>query len=270
MPATASPPIAGLFYPEDADELRHVIHRHLSAAQAVGPAPKAVIVPHAAYAYSAAVAACAYKLLSLDRGVIRQVVLIGPSHFAPFEGLATTRQAAFVTPLGPAPIDRDAVMMLSALPGIHAVDHIHAVEHSLQVQLPFLQATLEQFTVVPLAVGDAAPSTVGSVLDRLWDGRQTRIVVSSDLSHYHDEESTRRLDRDTSHRIEMRQPAIPHARACGASAINGLLWVARRRRLRLKTLALRTSADATGDRDRVVGYGAYACYEAGDEEGSGG
>jgi AmmeMemoRadiSam system protein B len=261
MATTHPHPCDGRFYPAGPKELRRSVRSFLAGSPANGRIPKAVIVPHAGYDYSGPVAARAYQQLAQARRATRRVVLLGPSHFAFIDGLAVTQAAALSTPLGAVPVDRNAVMMLSEMSGIYVLDHIHAVEHSLQVQLPFLQVALERFAVIPLAVGSTTPSAVGTVLDQLWGLEETRIVVSSDLSHDRDDGTARRLDRSTSRLIEDLQPSVDDERACGAPAINGLLWTARRRHLRAETLALRTSADATGMRDHVVGYGAFAFYE---------
>lgn len=256
------PPCAGVFYPAAPAELRATVHAHLAGAAARGGTPKAIIVPHAAYCYSGAVATAAYRLLTHARQAVRRIVLLGPSHFAAFAGLATTRVRAFHTPLGPVPLDHDTIILLLGLPRIYALDHILPGEHSLQVQLPFLQEVLESFSVVPLAVGTASAAAVGRVLERLWGGAETRIVVSSDLSHYRDEETATRMDRATSRLIESVQPVVSDEQACGARAINGLLWAAQRRRLTVRTVALGTSGNATGAHEQVVGYGAYAVGDA--------
>ena len=230
----------------------------LAAARAAGGVPKAVIVPHAGYVYSGPVAAAAYALLAPARGVITRVVLLGPAHRVGFSGLALSSADHFATPLGRVPVDRAAVEQLSGLPQVQVLDAAHAHEHSLEVQLPFLQEVLCDFTVVPLVVGDAEPEEVGAVLDRLWGGPETLIVVSSDLSHYHDYETARRLDRATSQAVEaLASEAIGHDQACGRNPIIGLLHVARKKGLTARTVDLRNSGDTAGARDRVVGYGAY-------------
>lgn len=138
------------------------------------------------------------------------------------------------------------------------MDAAHMQEHSLEVHLPFLQEALGEFSLVPLVVGDAEPNDVAEVLDTLWGGPETLIVISSDLSHYHDYKTAQRLDRATSQAIEqLRLEDIQYDHACGRNPVNGLLQVARKRGLKARTIDLRNSGDTAGSHDRVVGYGAY-------------
>jgi hypothetical protein len=186
------------------------------------------------------------------------VVLIGPSHHVSFRGLAVPNADAFATPLGDVPVDRAAVERLLALPQVAQRDDAHAREHSLEVQLPFLQEVLGPFALVPLAAGDATADEVAEVLGLFVDEPGTLVVVSSDLSHYLDYESARRLDAATSRAIEaLDDAALDAERACGCVGVAGLLVAARRRGLAAHTLDLRSSGDTAGGRDRVVGYGAY-------------
>ncbi len=259
MSPARRPAVAGLFYPSEPSELRAMIRRELAACEASGAAPKAVIAPHAGYVYSGPIAASAYARLSLGREKIQRVILLGPSHRVPFHGLAASGADAFETPLGAVPLDRPAIDTLLQLPQVHLLDAAHAQEHSLEVHLPFLQVILDAFKLVPLAVGDAGPEEVAEVLLSVWGGEETAIVVSSDLSHYHDYETARRLDEATSRAIEMLRPEdIQYEDACGRVPVNGLLHAARARGLSATTLDLRNSGDTAGSRDRVVGYGAYA------------
>ncbi len=257
------PAVAGRFYPADPDELRSLIKTLLAqAAPATGPAPKAIIAPHAGYMYSGPIAGSAYAQFLSGRDFIQRIVLLGPSHCVAFDGLATSSAEAFATPLGVVPLDLEAIREVRSLPQIQQLDEAHAQEHSLEVQLPFLQTVLGRFTLVPLAVGDAMPEDVAEVLDALWDGPETRIVISSDLSHYHDLQTARRLDRATAKAIEALRPnGVGDEGACGRIPIRGLLKTARRRRLRARTLDLRTSGDTAGPRDQVVGYGAFTFEE---------
>ena len=259
MASIRPPAFAGQLYPADSQELHKTVRNLLTAVTPPsGPAPKAVIVPHAAYMYSGPIAASAYAHLAQDRAVIRRIVLLGPSHFVPVNGLALTRVDAFATPGGEVRIDRSAAETITALPHVQIAEEAHAHEHSLEVQLPFLQAILGDFRLIPLTVGEATPETVGRVLEALWGGPETRLVVSSDLSHYHDYETARTLDQATARAIETLAPTgIPEGRACGYHGINGLVWLARRRRLRATTIDLRNSGDTAGSRDAVVGYGAF-------------
>ena len=253
--------MAGLFYPADPAELQESVRGYLAAAGSDprGSEPKAIIAPHAGYVYSGPVAAHAYGLLAGLRERIRRVVLVGPSHRVGFRGLAVPSADVFTTPLGPVPLDRATLVRLLDLPQVVERDDAHTDEHSLEVQLPFLQQVLASFELVPLAAGDATAEQVAEVLEAAWGGPETLIVVSSDLSHYQDYETARRLDAATSRAIEGLQPEVLNwESACGRVGISGLLLVARRRELACRTLDLRNSGDTAGPRDRVVGYGAYA------------
>jgi hypothetical protein len=256
--------VAGRFYPCDPTELRDLVTLLLGQVPpAIGPAPKALIAPHAGYLYSGPIAASAHAQLLPAREQIRRVVLLGPSHYVAVEGLATSSAEAFATPLGVVPVDVEAVRLARTLPQVRELDAAHEHEHSLEVQLPFLQTVLADFTLVPLAVGNAAPEEVSEVLDTLWGGPETRVVISSDLSHYHDSQTARRLDRATAKAIEALKPGgVGEERACGGISIRGLLQVARRRGLRARTMDLRNSGDTAGPRDKVVGYGAFVFEEA--------
>jgi hypothetical protein len=254
------PAVAGMFYPGDASSLQQQLEDFLAHATPEPEHPKALIVPHAGYIYSGPVAASAYRLLYEMRDQITRVVLLGPSHRLAFTGIAATSMEYFSTPLGLVRIDREAVDDVLELPQVRVIDEAHREEHSLEVQLPFLQSVLgEDFGLVPLVVGDADSASVGEVIERLWGGRETLIVISSDLSHYHDYESARQLDSATSRAIEQLNPqAIAYEQACGRNPVNGLLVAARHHGLQARTLDLRNSGDTAGGRDRVVGYGAYA------------
>ena len=259
MNRVRNPAVAGLFYPGDPTALRQTVEALLAEVPANGPAPKAVIAPHAGYVYSGPIAATVYARLASARDTIRRVVLLGPSHRLAFYGLALCRADTFLTPLGPVPVDTAAFDLIAGLHQVQIVEGAHAAEHSLEVQLPFLQVVLSEFKLVPLVVGDASPDAVAEVLDRLWGGPETLIVVSSDLSHYHDYATARRLDEETSRLIEtLSRVEIDGEQACGCRPINGLLRAARSHGLRASALDLRSSGDTAGPRDRVVGYGAYA------------
>jgi MEMO1 family protein len=253
------PAVAGLFYPDDPAILRGMLDDFLrGAAPAAGPPPKALIVPHAGYPYSGPVAATAYSRLLPLRETVRRVVLLGPSHRVAFPGLATSSARSFRTPLGDIPVDREAVTEIERLPQVHCLDEAHRQEHSLEVHLPFLQALLNDFSLVPLVAGNASADQVAEVLERIWGGPETLIVVSSDLSHYHDYDTARRMDSLTSEAIEKLQwEAIGQEDACGRVPVSGLLELARRRDLRVSRVDLRNSGDTAGPRTSVVGYGAY-------------
>jgi AmmeMemoRadiSam system protein B len=258
------PAVAGSFYPADPQQLLRQVGRYLDAArlppeEADAPPPKAVIVPHAGFAYSGPVAASVYARLAKARDIIRRVVLIGPAHRVALNGVAVSGAEAFVTPLGRVPVDRAAVEEILELPQVGMMEAAHEAEHCLEVQLPFLQRVLGEFAIVPLVAGWwTPPMAVTGVLERLWGGDETLIVISSDLSHYFDYDTARRMDAATTRAIEALRPEdIGPDDACGRVPIRGLLGVAERRGLRCRTVDLRNSGDTAGSRDRVVGYGAY-------------
>jgi AmmeMemoRadiSam system protein B len=255
--------VAGSFYPADPRSLRDALAAHLRAAGspvAADRCPKIVLAPHAGYIYSGDVAALAYAPLARWRDRIRRVVLLGPVHRVAVRGLAAPTVTAFETPLGRLPLDAAALASLRELPQVVWSDRPHAGEHSLEVQLPFLQAVLgEGFTLVPLAVGDASPAEVAEVLERLWGGDETLIVISSDLSHYLPYHQAQAADRATAQRILDLATDLVGEEACGAAPLNGALLAAKRHGLTPRLLGLRNSADIPGgDRRRVVGYGAVA------------
>lgn len=259
MAKVRNPAVAGVFYPDDPQILRGMVGHYLAAGPTADRAPKAIIAPHAGYVYSGAVAASAYARVKPARGRITRVILLGPAHRVGFHGLALASAEFFATPLGQVPVDREAVQKISHLPQVQVLDRAHAQEHSLEVHLPFLQETLGEFSLVPLLVGQAGPEEVAEVLELLWGGVETLIVVSSDLSHHHDYHSAQQLDRATSRAIEQLRPEdIEYDDACGRDPVNGLLYLARWRGLKATTVALRNSGDTAGPRDSVVGYGAYS------------
>lgn len=253
-----SPAVAGLFYSDSADSLEAEIQGLIADVEVRGPPPKAMILPHAGFAYSGAIAASGYARLRLAREIVTRVVLVGPSHYVPLRGLAVSSADAFATPLGPVPVDRPAVERLLGLPQVTRSEAAHAREHSLEVHLPFLQQMLEGFTIVPLVAGDATAEEVAEVLDLLWGGPETLIVVSSDLSHFHGYATARRMDADTASAIEAMAPErIGGDQACGRVPIRGLLTTARRHDLVVRTIDLRNSGDTAGSKGQVVGYGSF-------------
>jgi AmmeMemoRadiSam system protein B/AmmeMemoRadiSam system protein A len=257
--------VAGMFYPGEAGELDAVVRRLLDGAakgRTGARRPKAIIAPHAGYIYSGPVAASAYACLHPFAENIHRIVLIGPCHRVPLRGLAVSKADAFATPLGPVPVDTAAVADLLTLPQVSVFEATHAEEHCLEVHLPFLQEILRSFSIIPLVAGEASAAQVAEVLERLWGGDETLIVISSDLSHYLDYETARRLDAATTRAIEaLAASEIGFDQACGRVPVAGLLEVARRRRLKVKTLDVRSSGDTAGDRRRVVGYGAWLFTE---------
>ena len=262
MTVIRNPAVAGMFYPANSSELRATIHKYLDQLEPQsGPAPKALIVPHAGYVYSGSVAATAYARLLPYRDRYTRVILLGPSHRFVTSNLAMSGADVFRTPLGDVPLDKQVTAALDS-PRVGVVEAAHQYEHSLEVQLPFLQIVIAKFTLVPLVIGDAAPETVAAVINTLWGRNETLIVVSSDLSHYlaYDEACAR--DRLTCNAIErLDADLISHADACGATPVRGLLTEARRRAMRVTTLDLKNSGDTAGDKARVVGYGAWMLSE---------
>jgi AmmeMemoRadiSam system protein B len=259
--------VAGTFYPRAAIALKEDVRAHLAGARhapTIGGVPKAVIAPHAGYVYSGPIAGSVYARLAGGRDTIRRVVLLGPTHRVPVRGLAVPQARAFATPLGTVEVDQEAVALARTLPQVRESEAAHALEHSLEVQLPFLQTVLAQFTLVPFAVGDASPQEVAAVIELLWGGAETLIVVSSDLSHYHRYADAREIDRGTAETILARSPSLDHEQACGATPINGLLLCAQRHRLQPELIDLRNSGDTAGDKSQVVGYASFAFAPEGD------
>lgn len=265
MPHVRPAAVAGAFYPGQGEALSSAVQTLLAAVPPdTNPqqvAPKALVVPHAGYLYSGATAALAYARLLPWRKTIRRVVLLGPVHRVPVRGLALPGASAFATPLGAVPVDAVAVGLLSDLPQVVTSPAAHAQEHSLEVQLPFLQRVLDDFTLLPLAVGDATPAEVAQVLERLWGGPETLIVISSDLSHFLPYRKAQAVDRATVEAILALAGPVTHAQACGGTPVNGLLLAARHHALQPRLLGLCNSGDTAGDKERVVGYAALSFTE---------
>ena len=260
-PDVRPPAVASLFYPGDARALAEEVSSYLDRTQEAPLAPgfpKALIVPHAGFIYSGPVAASAYDRLRPARGIVRRVVILGPCHRVPVHGLALPRAKAFDTPLGRIPLDEETLASIRSMPQVVESAATHAEEHALEVQLPFLQRVLGEFSLVPLVVGDAAPEKVAEVLERLWGGIETLIVISSDLSHYHSYEVAREIDDATVQAILGFDAGICHEQACGATPVAGMLIAARRKGLAPKLLDCRNSGDTAGEKDRVVGYASFA------------
>jgi AmmeMemoRadiSam system protein B len=254
--------VSGHFYPSDATELDSLVRRMLDEAPArSGPAPKALIVPHAGYIYSGTVAATAYARVLAYRDQYRRVVLLGPCHRVAIRGVALSSAQAFRTPLGDIRLEETATLGQDQV-AVFVSDDAHRLEHSLEVQLPFLQNVLESFVLLPLAVGEISPQSVAQVIEELWGGAETLLVISSDLSHYLAYEEARERDLKTCAAIEQLDTnRINQDDACGAIPVSGLLIAARRRGLRVITLDLRNSGDTAGGRGQVVGYGAWILVE---------
>ncbi len=267
-PSVRPPAVAGQFYPDDPDRLQADVRHYLNEADAPEdcldpPFVKAVIVPHAGYPYSGPIAASAYIQLACSDIPAKRFVLIGPAHYAPVHGLSLSGATAFETPLGRVPVDEAGRAAALALPFVEVSDEAHTPEHGLEVQLPFLQELFLDFTIVPLLVGaTTAPTQVAEALEALWGGPETRLIISSDLSHFHNQATARMLDESTADVIvNLRPEALREDSACGRAAIAGLLLAARRRGMAARLIDLRNSGDTGGPRHRVVGYGAFLFTE---------
>jgi AmmeMemoRadiSam system protein B/AmmeMemoRadiSam system protein A len=260
MSAVRAPAVAGTFYPENTRELASTVDSMLPDSQAA--APKVIIAPHAGYIYSGAIAGHAYSGLKNAATPITRVILLGPSHRVGFKGIAATSSTAYSTPLGKIPVDSAAVQLALQQNGTGFLDEAHTNEHSLEVHLPFLQRVLDTFSLVPLVVGDATTDEVAGVLKVLWGGPETLIVISSDLSHYHPYSEAQQIDAKTSKKILALEPELVGEEACGCRPLNGLLQVLRDKKLTVEEIDVRNSGDTAGDRDRVVGYGAYVVVDS--------
>jgi AmmeMemoRadiSam system protein B len=257
--------VAGLFYPAAPAQLRFDVQQFLAGAPHHDLIPKALIVPHAGFIYSGAIAAAAYALLIPIAARIRRVLLLGPTHHVAVRGMALPGVDAFETPLGRVVLDVAATQSIARLPQVSVSALVHAQEHSLEVQLPFLQSVLRDFTLLPLAVGMATADEVAEVLEILWGGDETLIVISSDLSHFLPYATAQQVDKITVDDIlGLRQP-IDHEQACGGTPINGLIVAAHQHRLTPHLLDLRNSGDTAGSKSQVVGYAALAFTEHGAE-----
>ena len=255
------PAVANLFYPSDPERLRALVDGYLQNPKTHDISPKALIAPHAGYIYSGSIAGNAYAYLSELRAKIKRVVLLGPAHRVAFSGLGLSSAESFATPLGTVPVDHTVDNDLHALPQVQINDQAHWMEHSLEVHLPFLQILFDAFKLIPIVVGDADKEEVAEVLESVWGGPETLIVISSDLSHYKNYEDAQAVDLQTTRAIEaMQADHISYDQACGRNPIRGLLHLAKRMNLKMRTVDVRNSGDTAGDKKRVVGYGAYVFY----------
>lgn len=274
MHTIRQPAVAGAFYPEQKQVLASSLDAMLTLAKPGASAPylapdsapnqntpKAIVVPHAGYRYSGQTAALAYARLAAGHAAIKRVILLGPVHRVPVRGLALPGVDAFASPLGEIALDAAAITSLAGMRQVTVSPAAHAMEHSLEVQLPFLQSVLDDFTLVPLAVGDATPAEVAQVLEALWGGPETVIVISSDLSHFLSYRTAQAVDKETVQSILQLDGTLTHAQACGGTPVNGLLLAAQHHHLRPELLELCNSGDSTGERDRVVGYASFAFME---------
>ena len=254
------PAVAGMFYPASPAALARHVDALLAGAVVAPEAtpPLALVVPHAGTIYSGPIAASAYARLRPHASSIKRVVAFGPVHRVPVHGAAVPAADAWATPLGEVPIDA-ALRIRAVARGATVDDRPHAPEHALEVQLPFLQRVLgEGFTFLPVAVSEISARATADLIGEFLGEKGTLVLVSSDLSHYHDLETARRLDRTTADAILAREPEnLSGEDACGYYPLRGLLDLARRKSLPVKLLDLRTSGDTAGDPASVVGYGAF-------------
>ncbi len=253
--------VAGMFYPENPRILHQEVQAYLDDAKHHRLTPKALIVPHAGYIYSGEIAAAAYATLQSSAPQISRVILLGPAHRVAVRGMALPGSDAFATPLGSVMIDAEALQIASNIPHVIISEAAHAMEHSLEVQLPFLQIVLGEFKLLPVLVGSATPNEVAYLLECLWGGEETLIVISSDLSHYLSYQAAKITDEKTVQSILNFEQPISHERACGGTPISGLMLAARKHGLTPHLLDLRNSGDTAGSRDRVVGYASLAYTE---------
>lgn len=253
--------VAGMFYEADPARLQQQVDALLAAASPNSIAtPRGLIVPHAGYVYSGSTAAAAYRCLTGAAGKIERVVLLGPAHRVYLRGMALPTDDAFATPLGAVPLDHTAVELIARMPGVCISDEAHQQEHSLEVQLPFLQRLLGEFVLVPLAVGHTPPREVADVIDTLWAMANTLLVVSTDLSHFHDYRTANQLDGLTCEKLLARKSGLKGKEACGAAVLNGLMMSRLMRSMQISQLQRCNSGDTAGDRERVVGYGAFVLH----------
>lgn len=270
------PAVAGAFYNSQKQRLQNDVNALLQMARSQAEkdndgapdndtnnrtSPKALIVPHAGYIYSGQTAAAAYVRLSAVSHTIKRVILLGPVHRVAVRGLALPEASAFATPLGEIQLDQNSIAAIEKLPQVVVSPAVHADEHSLEVQLPFLQSVLDDFQLVPLAVGDATAEEVAEVLDILWGGPETLIVISSDLSHFLPYHSAKTVDAETVDNILKLDGGLSHKQACGGTPVNGFILAARQHHLQPHLLDLRNSGDTAGDKSRVVGYASFAFNE---------
>ena len=252
------PVVAGSFYPEQPEILKAMISEYLQQEAPALKVPQAIIVPHAGYIYSGEIAASAYARLQPRQSSIKHVVLLGPSHKVGFTGLALSHADAFRTPLGDIPLDAEAIASIIHFPFVEYREQAHLLEHSLEVQLPFLQMTLDSFKLLPIVAGDCPAELIEELLELFYGQDDTLIVISSDLSHFHDYQTAQRLDKQTSRLIEqLEYQLLDYDSACGRVPVSGLMVLAKKKSLQIETIDLRNSGDTAGNKSRVVGYGAY-------------
>ncbi len=258
--------VAGSFYPANKVQLFSDVNTMLTEKSSSEPheqefpLPKALILPHAGYIYSGAVAAKGYRLIHKYQNEIKKIILLGPSHRVAFRGIALPEDNYFATPLGTIALDREGIKQLQALPFVFQSTQAHFHEHSLEVQLPFLQVQLDDFSIVPLVVGDASAAEVAEVIATFLGLPDVLVIISTDLSHFLDYQQAQEIDEQTSQLICNKYSHIKGEQACGSRPLNGMLKLASKKNLQIEALAVCNSGDTAGDKSSVVGYGAYVIY----------
>ncbi len=277
IPAKVRKPVfAGSFYPADRTALEKMVDGFIREADSKGDRLASpligMIAPHAGYEYSGGVAGYTYSQLK-DR-TYRTIVIIGPSHQVPFRGVSIYPSGFWETPLGRVEIDQKAAQtLMENCKSIKAFSPAFDREHSLEVQLPFLQRTLKSFRIVPLVTGDMDANDHKLLSDALLklvkqNPKETLIIASSDMSHYHTYSAASQMDRLTLTQIEslavdklLNGLYKEEYELCGAHAVISLMMAAKKLNGEAKTLRYANSGDATADKGRVVGYGSVAfCY----------
>ncbi|MCH2206337.1 MAG: AmmeMemoRadiSam system protein B [Lentisphaerales bacterium] len=250
--------VAGTFYYNSPTRLLTYVNELLDHATDQPDVGKAIIAPHAGHIYSGPIAASAYRSLRKRQKQIKKVVLIGPSHYVGFMGLATSTADHYETPLGLIPLDTELANQALEIKEVVTMDHAHLQEHSLEVHLPFLQATLNDFTLLPIVIGETSNETIAAVLSKVWGGDETLIICSTDLSHYMDYNGAQTKDQKTVQSIlNGNLENLTHNNACGLTPIKGLIKTIKQKKLTTKLLDLRNSGDTAGDKERVVGYASF-------------
>ena len=254
-----SPAVAGTFYPADPEPLRLSLEGMLGSAllPETKTGVRALIVPHAGYVFSGPVAATAYRLLQTQERPHR-VVVVGPSHFVGFPGMATAGVEGLATPLGVLPVDAELTATAEDQTAVAPNRSAHAHEHSVEVQLPFLQALFDEIPVLALLTGVVEPATVADTLWALMKAEGVIVVISSDLSHYLDYDAGRSRDARTARAVVgLRPDELALDDACGLTGVQAALLLARRLGWKCSLLDLRSSGDTAGGREAVVGYGSF-------------
>ncbi len=253
--------VAGQFYEADKTRLQEHINKLLGVTDDPPDAmPEALIVPHAGFIYSGKTAAQAYRCIQSRRGEIKRIVLLGPAHRVYLDGMALPSVDTFSTPLGDIPLDQESIEQVKTLSGVMLSDEAHRLEHSLEVQLPFLQTVLDDFSLVPIVVGDCSADKVAGLMDKLWGDSNSLMIISSDLSHFHPYNAAKQIDASTCQRILNKSCNLSGEEACGARVLNGLMRSKHALSLNIELLAACNSGDTAGDKNRVVGYGSFILH----------